>query len=352
METLDIAAIWAVIIALSIYLYVILDGFDIGIGLLFPWLRAEKDRNVAMHSVAPVWDGNETWLVMAAAGLLAAFPKAFVLLMPAFYLPLTAMLAALVLRGVAVELRPKASPGFRVFWNRCFAIGSLVVAVTQGLIVGRYLEGVTTAGTVYTGNWFGWLTPFSVFMAVGVTAGYALLGATWLIMKGSDDLADRARNWTRHLTPVVFAFIVIVSICVIVFNVEAGRRWGIVWPIINLKALLPLLPIPVAVGLLAVWMARALRRKSEVLPFLCAAGLFSMGFLGLAISLFPYAVPYRMTIWQAAAASNAQAILLVGVLVLLPLILTYTGYVYWVFRGKAEKTELFTEPGLGRNAVP
>jgi cytochrome d ubiquinol oxidase subunit II len=345
METLDLPVIWAVVIALAVFMYVVLDGFDLGVGILFPFAKSSKNRNVMMHAIAPVWDGNETWLVLGGASLLAAFPKAFAAFMPSVYMPIIIMLIALVARGVALEFRAKALGRGRKFWDHTFAIGSMFAGLSQGFVLGAFIQGTQITGSQFTGGAFAWLTPFSVLVALAVTAGYALLGATWLIIKSRDELAELARRWAARLTIIVVAAMVVISFSVLLFNVQAGDRWGIDWPIIDLEQLLPLTPVPLAVAALTLWLRRSLAGKSEFTPFFCAIGLFALGFLGLAISLFPYVVPYRMTIWQAAAAPNSQAVLLLGVLVLLPLILTYTGYVYWVFRGKASADSGYRGPG-------
>ena len=335
METLDLPLIWAIILAGSVFLYVVLDGFDLGIGILFPYAKTDADRDTMMNSIAPVWDGNETWLVLGGGGLFAAFPIAYGAFMPAVYMPIGFMLTALIFRGVAFEYRFKAKGKGRVFWDRAFNLGSVVAAVSQGLILGAFIQGTTLSGIGFAGGSFDWLSPFSVLVGVAVPTGYALLGATWLIMKSDGELADWARIWASRCLPLVLMFMAVVSVAVLFFDIQAGQRWGIYWPVINLEKLLPLTPVPLAAAALAAILARTVRSKASYAPFFSAVGLFALGYVGLAISLFPYIVPYRLTIWQAAAAPNSQAILLLGVLIMLPMILTYTAYVYWVFRGKA-----------------
>ena len=342
METLDLPVIWAVILAGAVFLYVVLDGFDLGIGILFPFAGTDADRDTMMNSIAPVWDGNETWLVLGGGGLFAAFPMAYGAFMPAVYMPIGFMLTALVFRGVAFEYRFRAKGKGRTFWSRAFNLGSIIAAVSQGLILGAFIQGTNLTGTAFAGGSFDWLSPFSLMVGLAVPVGYALLGATWLIMKSDGALADWARSWALRCLPLVLLFMAVVSIAILFFDIQAGQRWGISWPVINLEKLLPLAPVPLAVGALALWLIRAVNKKSTYAPFFSTVGLFALGFIGLAISLYPYIVPYRLTVWQAAAAPNSQAVLLLGVLIMLPLILAYTAYVYWLFRGKPG-----TEGGYG-----
>ena len=336
METLDLPVVWSVILGFAVLMYVVLDGFDLGIGILFPFAASDKHRDVMMNSVAPVWDGNETWLVLGGGGLFAAFPMAFGAFMPAVYMPVGFMLAALVFRGVAFEFRFKATGRGRIFWDQAFHLGSVIAAFSQGLILGAFVQGTNVRGTGFVGGSFDWLTPFSVMVGVAIVVGYALLGATWVIMKTEGPQADWARRWALRCLPAVLAFMATVSVSVLLFNIQAGDRWGITWPYINLQKLLPLAPVPLAAAAIAAWLYVAIRKQNRFMPFVCAIGLFLLGYLGLVISIYPYVVPYELTIWKAAAAPNSQAVLLVGVLILLPLILTYTAYVYWIFRGRAD----------------
>ena len=343
METLDLPLIWAMILALAVLLYVVLDGFDLGIGILFPLAMSDAHRDTMMNSIAPVWDGNETWLVLGGGGLFAAFPLAYAVFMPAVYMPIGFMLTALIFRGVAFEFRFKARPGGRKFWDVAFHLGSVVAALAQGLVLGTFIQGIEVRGTEFAGGSFDWLTPFTVMVAVAIAVGYALLGATWVIMKSDGELSDWARRWALRMMPMVVAFMAAVSFAVLLFDIQAGQRWGIAWPAIDMKRLLPLYaqqniitPVPIAVAAVSLWLFHSLRSKSVFAPFFCAVGLFLLGYLGLAISLFPYVVPYQLDIWRAAAAPNSLAVILIGVLIMLPLILTYTAYVYWVFRGKSD----------------
>ncbi len=330
---LDLPLIWAGLIAVAVLLYAMLDGFDLGIGILFPFARSAQDRDVMMNSVAPVWDGNETWLVLGGGGLLAAFPGAYSILMPAFYLPVLMMLAGLILRGVAFEFRFKGRDRGRRFWTQMFAGGSILATVAQGLILGGFIQGVVVEDARFAGGPFDWLTPYTLLVAAGLVAGYALLGATWLVMKTADELHGDARRWTNISGGLVAAFLLAVSLATLVVHPQIAERWG--WSgSLDLGRFLPLAPIPIVglAGLLTMWLG--LRQRSHVWPFAGALLVFLSGYLGLAVGFAPYTVPYALDFRQTAAPDNALGLMLVGALVALPLILGYTAWVYWVFRGK------------------
>ena len=286
--------IWAGLIGVAVALYVILDGFDLGIGILFPAYRQERHRDLMVNTVAPFWDGNETWLVLGGAGLLVAFPKAYAVLMPAMYIPIILMLLALVFRGVAFEFRWVARTS-KIWWDRAFWLGSTLAAFFQGVILGGMIQGVTVAGGQFAGGAFDWATRFSFLCGLGVVAGYALLGATWLVMKTEGALQDWARTKARLASFGVIAFIVLVSVWTPFLHEHIAARW-FSWP-----NLLFFSPVPVITGLLFLWLWRALER-GEAAPFLAAMGLFALCYLGLAISLFPYVVPHSLTLWDAATA--------------------------------------------------
>jgi cytochrome d ubiquinol oxidase subunit II len=325
--TVDLPLVWGGLIALAVLMYVVMDGFDLGIGILFPFVRNERHRDVMMNSVAPVWDGNETWLVLGGGGLFAVFPLAYSVLLTAFYAPLIAMLLALIFRGVAFEFRFR-DPAHKPLWDLSFALGSITATFCQGMVIGTFIQGIEVAGRSYAGGWFDWLTPFSLFSGLALIFGYGLLGAGWLVMKTTDDLQDRAYRLMRPLGAAVLAAIAIVSLWTPLLNDEIARRW-FSWP--NIAYLSPV-PILVAVTAFALW--RAIVRRREYQPFLLALALFVLSYVGLAISLFPHIIPPEVTIWQAAAPPESLAFLLVGAVVLLPIVLGYTGYAYWVFRGK------------------
>ncbi len=318
---------WAVVIAFAIILYVILDGFDLGLGILFPLAPSHADRDTMMNSIAPVWDGNETWLVLGGVSLLAAFPLAYAVILPATYIPILMMVMALVLRGVAFEFRFKAERS-RFLWDAAFTGGSTLAALGQGLVLGAFIQGFPVENGRYAGGAFGWLTPFSLMTGIGLVFGYALLGATWLIWKTDGSLQAWSRRAARPALLAVLALIGIVSLWTPLAHPMIAERW-FAWP-----NLLYLSPVPLVTAALALLTWRTIASDSDRLPFAGAVGLFLLSFLGLGISLWPYAVPPHITIWQAAAQPESQLFMLVGVLILIPLILAYTGYSYWVFRGK------------------
>ena len=319
--------LWGIIIAFAVAMYVILDGFDLGLGILFPLAPGRDARSTMMNSIAPVWDGNETWLVLGGGGLFAAFPLAYSILLPALYLPVILMLIALILRGVAFEFRPKADSS-RFVWDAAFAGGSLVAALMQGMILGTYIQGLPLTDQVYAGGPFGWVTPFSVMTGLGLACGYALLGAGWLIRKTEGELQAWSYRMARWALIPVVLFLGVVSLWTPIAEPEIAERWFAVPNIFYLA------PVPIATGVAILCLWFGLDRQREGWPFGAAVAVFLLSFLGLAISLWPFAVPRSVTIWDAAAQPESQLFMLVGVVVLIPIILIYTGYSYWVFRGK------------------
>jgi cytochrome d ubiquinol oxidase subunit II len=324
---IDLPLVFAFIIAFAIFAYVVMDGFDLGIGILFAAIPAGRERDSAMNSIAPVWDGNETWLVLGGGGLLAAFPLAYGMILSALYAPIIAMLLALVFRGVAFEFRWR-DPGHRVFWDVAFNLGSVVAALAQGITLGALLQGVAVSNREYAGGWFDWLSPFSVLVGASLTIGYALLGATWLIMKSEGPLQDRCYRLALRLGIAVIIAMAVVSACTPFLREAYWQRW-FAWPQVLFTAQVPLLVAIVSVVFLV-----SLRRRHHYTPFLMALALFTLGLAGLGISLFPYVVPPSVSIWDAAAPNVSLKFMLPGVLVMVPIILAYTGYSYWVFRGK------------------
>jgi len=324
--------IWAGLIGTAVAMYVILDGFDLGIGILFPFTRKEAQRDTMMNSVAPFWDGNETWLVLGGGGLWVAFPTAYAVIMPAFYLPVIGMLLGLVLRGVSFEFRWVAKPNHRL-WDIAFAGGSIVAAFLQGTILGGLLQGVAVENRQYAGGPLDWLTPFSLFVGAAVVAGYALLGATWLVMRTSGPTADFARRAAAPLLVAVLAAMAVVSLWTPLAVERIAERW------FGTPNIYFLWPVPLAAALtgLATW--RWLRSGRHGLPFAGAIVLFLLGYAGLVISNAPYLVPPTLTFWDTAAAPASQIFFLVGTAFLLPLVLGYTAFVYWVFRGKMAEGE-------------
>jgi cytochrome d ubiquinol oxidase subunit II len=324
---MDLTIVWAIIIAFAVAMYVVMDGFDLGIGILFPRLPVGSERDQAMNSIAPVWDGNETWLVLGGGGLLAAFPLAYAIVLPALYAPLIAMLLGLVFRGVAFEYRWR-DPGHRKFWDLGFCLGSLVATFAQGITLGALLQGITVEGRAYAGGWWEWLTPFSLMTGASLVVGYALLGACWLIWKTEGPLQARARRHATFLAPLLLAAIGAVSLYTPYVLPQYFHRW-FEWP-----GLIVTIPMPLLVAATAFGLWRSLTGKRDWLPFLLTLALFLLSMAGLAISIWPDVIPGRVTIWEAAAPHSSQLFLAVGALVLVPLILAYTAWSYWVFRGK------------------
>ena len=327
MNAIDVATLWAFIIAFAVFVYVVMDGFDLGLGMLFPLFPAKADRDVMMNSVAPVWDGNETWLVLGGGGLMAAFPLAYAVLMPALYTPMIVMLLGLVFRGVAFEFRWRTRRE-RNLWDIAFAGGSLLATMAQGVALGAILQGVHVEGRRYGGGWWDWLTPFSLLTGLALVAGYGLLGATWLVMKTEGELREKAYRLSWWLLFAMLGAIGAVSIATPFLDVEYARRW-LAWPNVILTA-----PVPVAVAVVTILLLRSLDRKQDYRPFFLSLTLFALSYAGLGISMWPYIVPRSLTIWQASAPENSQIFMIYGVAVLVPVILIYTGWAYWVFRGK------------------
>ena len=323
---LDLVPLWAAILAFAVFMYVLLDGFDLGVGILFPFAPDAASRDLMMDSVAPIWDGNETWLVLGGIGLLAAFPLAFAIIIPAVYFPILFMLIGLIFRGVAFEFRHVSHR--RQYWDRSFFVGSLVATFAQGVVLGTFIQGIPVAGRSYMGGSLNWVTPFALLTGVGLIAGYGLLGSCWLVMKTEGTLRDWARQRARAFLLGMAAFVIMVSVWTPLAQAQIRARW-FSWP--NIIALSPL-PIVTAALFVLVW--RALRSGRDSTPFLASLGIFVMAYLGLGISIFPMVVPYTVDLWQAAATPKSQAFLMLGTLFLLPIILTYTAWSYWVFRGK------------------
>jgi cytochrome d ubiquinol oxidase subunit II len=326
--SIDLPLVWALIILFGVMMYVIMDGFDLGIGLLYPFLPGKAERDTMMNTVAPVWDGNETWLVLGGAGLLAAFPLAYSVVLTAFYLPIILMLLGLIFRGVAFEFRFKASDARRPWWDAAFIGGSVVATFFQGIVLGGFVGGIKVTGRAYAGGVLDWLTPFAVFTGVALLVAYALLGCTWLIMKTEGDLQARMIRLARPLTWGVLLAIVAISVWTPLANNDIARRWfstpNIFW----------FSPVPVLVVVAFYSLLRSLRRSPHAGPFLLTLGLVFLGYSGLGISLWPNIIPPSVSIWQAAGPPQSLGFALVGALFVIPIILGYTGFAYYVFRGK------------------
>ena len=325
---IDLAYVWAVVILFGIMMYVVMDGFDLGIGILFPWLPAKADRDVAMNTIAPVWDGNETWLVLGGAGLLAAFPLAYSVILTALYLPLVLMLVGLVFRGVAFEFRLKASERRRRWWDLGFSLGSAVAAFTQGIVLGAFVQGIPVRDAAYVGTPYGWLSAFSLFTGTSLVVAYALLGATWLVMRTEGELQAKMRSVSTSLAWGLLAVIGIVSLWTPLAEPEIARRW------FSMPNLLWFSPVPLLVVLCGWRLLTSLANAGERTPFLLTLALVFLAYSGLGISLWPNIVPPSITVHEAAAPDSSLAFALVGALAIVPVILAYTAWSYWVFRGK------------------
>ncbi|MBO0752717.1 MAG: cytochrome d ubiquinol oxidase subunit II [Bradyrhizobiaceae bacterium] len=327
----DFVPLWTFILGLGVFLYVLLDGFDLGVGILYGFAPDLASRNLVMNSIAPIWDGNETWLVLGGIGLLAAFPLAFAIILPAVYFPILVMLLALVFRGVAFEFRYR-DVEHRTFWDHAFCYGSAVATFAQGVVLGAFIQGFNVDGRQFAGTSLDCFTPFSIFTGLALLFGYGLLGAGWLVVKTEGDLQRWARGLGRWCLLGVLLAIVVVSLWTPLMQPDIARRW-FSWPNMSFLA-----PVPLITALLGFAAWRAFHdQTSEVEPFAAGIGLFAMSYLGIAISLWPMIVPYKFTLWQAASSPSTQAFLLVGTLFLLPVILMYTGWSYWVFRGKVRQ---------------
>jgi cytochrome d ubiquinol oxidase subunit II len=330
---IDLPILWTLIIAFGLMMYVVMDGFDLGIGILFPFIRSREDRDTMVNTVAPVWDGNETWLVLGGASLLAVFPLAYSVLLSALYIPIILMLAGLIWRGVAFEFRFKADEAHRPFWDKAFAWGSYIATISQGVCLGAFINGFKVSGPSYQGGALDWLTPFSVFTGLGLVGAYALLGSTWLILKTEGELQRRMIALARPVTLAVLVGIGIVSLWTPLAHPEIARRW------FTLPNLFYFAPVPVLVLAAAVAMLRALKGTPNAAPFLLALLVLFLGYTGMAISLWPNIIPPSVSIQQAAAPAQSMGFTLVGALFIIPCILGYTGWSYYVFRGKVKAGE-------------
>lgn len=330
---IDLPLIWALIIGFGLMMYVIMDGFDLGVGILFPFVPARSDRDLMVNSVAPIWDGNETWLVLGGAGLLAAFPVAYAVVLTALYLPIIAMLAGLILRGVAFEFRLSAERAPRYAWDTLFSFGSYLATFSQGLVLGTFIKGFEVTNRAYAGGPFDWLTPFSIFTGLALLFAYALLGATWLIIKTEGPLQERMRSLARPIVITLFVAIVIVSIWTPIEHRAIAERW------FSFPNIILFSPVPVLVVLATLALLWSVQRDSHALPFVLALALIFLGYSGLVISLWPNILPPSISIWDAASPPQSLGFTLVGALFIIPFILVYTAWAYSVFRGKVRAGE-------------
>jgi cytochrome d ubiquinol oxidase subunit II len=326
LETL-LPVAWYLVIGFGVFMYVLLDGFVLGIGILAPFADDEHQRDLMMNTAAPIWDGNETWLVLGGVGLFAAFPKAYAIMLSGLYLPVTLMLIALIFRGVAFEFRFKAVKSKR-WWGAAFMLGSAFAAFAQGVILGALVEGMPLKAGKYIGGAFDWFSPFSMLTGVALVFGYGLLGATWIILKTEGRLQTIARDLARPLLMCVLAFMFLVSVWLPFLESEVMNRW-FAWPNMLLLAPIPLLTAYVTWRL---WFS--ISRGEDNPPFVLSQVLFGLGYLGLGVGLWPNIVPPTMDIWEAASPPSSQGFTLVGIVLLLPIIIGYTYWSYSVFKGK------------------
>ena len=324
---IDLVPLWTLILGAAVFFYVLLDGFDLGVGILYAFAPDRAARNLIMNSISPVWDGNETWLVLGSVGLLAAFPLAFAIIIPAVYFPVLVMLLALAFRGVAFEFHFRDA-AHATFWDHAFSLGSLIATFAQGIVLGAFIQGFAVEGRAFVGSSFDCFTPFSLFTGLALIAGYGLLGAGWLILKTEGELQAMSRRQARWCFIAVLIAIGIASIWTPLMDTDINQRW-FSWPNMAYFSPIPLITLAIA---LFEW--RSLNNNSEIAPFLGAIGLFVMSYLGITISLFPMIIPHHFTLWQAASSPDTQSFLIIGTMFLLPIILMYSAWSYWVFRGK------------------
>ncbi|OYW44111.1 MAG: cytochrome d ubiquinol oxidase subunit II [Sphingomonadales bacterium 32-68-7] len=324
---MDLTVLWAFLIAFAVFAYVVMDGFDLGIGILFPRFAPGEERDQAMNAIAPVWDGNETWLVLGGGGLMAAFPLAYAVILPATYPLIVAMLLGLVFRGVAFEFRWR-DPAHRKYWDFAFFAGSLIAALAQGMTLGALLQGIEIEGRAYAGSWWDWLSPYTLLTGVGVVAGYALLGACWLVWKTSGSAQGHAYRLAVRAAIATLVLLGAVSLYTPFLDAQYFQRW------FTMPSFFIASQVPLLTAITAFLLFRSLAKRREAAPFFLALALFLLGMAGLGISMWPYVVPDTLTIWDAAAPERSQVFMLIGIAITLPLILAYTGWAYWVFRGK------------------
>jgi cytochrome d ubiquinol oxidase subunit II len=335
-STLNLPVIFGGVIALAIFMYILLDGFDLGLGILFPFAPSNQCRNKMMNSVAPFWDGNETWLVLGGGGLFAAFPLAYSVIMPAFYIPIILMLLGLIFRGVAFEFRPKAeSRTEEKIWDISFFIGSITATFFQGVMLGAFISGFKIENKIFIGTSFDWMSSFSIMTGIALVFGYCLLGATWLIMKTDGVTQNWARKIVFYLTAITTFFTALVSLWSPFLHEEIFHRW------FSRPNIFYLLPIPLLTLTTLILLIKSLINKKEIQPFLLTIFLFILCYFGLVISLFPYAIPYHISFKDAAAATTSLSFLLVGVALILSVILCYTAFSYHVFRGKSSHEHMY-----------
>jgi len=325
----DLTVFWAGVIAISILIYIILDGFDLGVGILFGTTPVEEHRQEMLNTIAPFWDGNQTWLVIIGASLFAAFPVVYAVFLGAFYIPILLLLFGLIFRGIAFEFRGRAKQMLWL-WDWGFFLGSTLVAFVQGAAVGALMRGIPVIDGQFSGNALDWVHPFPILTGAGMVLGYALLGAAWLVFKGDGALRDWA--YARIPRLVVAVVIVLGTAFTVSMTFDAGaiaqsnlhaRTWGLVFPIIGIIALL---------GVLA-----GARARRDAMPVALTALFFVAAYFTLGVMFWPYMVPYQVTVADAASPDASLQFLFYCGIVVLPVIAVYTFGVYRVFRGKAQQ---------------
>lgn len=327
--------IWYFIIGFAVLMYVLLDGFVLGIGIISPFADNDQQRDIMMSTAAPIWDGNETWLVLGGAGLMAAFPKVYALVLSSLYLPVLLMLVGIIMRGVSFEFRSKANSS-RWVWGFAFCFGSILCAFMQGIILGSLVEGMPLLAHTYIDlPAFIWFSPFAILTGVAVVFGYALLGSTWVILKTTGDTQLIAHHLARPLMMVVLAFMLLVSCWLPFLDTRIMHKW-FSWP-----SILYLSPIPILTIINALFLWLAVIKKHEYTPFILSLTLFFLGFIGLVVGMWPNLVPPNMSLWDAASPVESQTFLLVGVVIMIPIILINTAFSYYVFRGKVTEHDKF-----------
>jgi cytochrome d ubiquinol oxidase subunit II len=325
MDASWLSVFWATLIGFALIFYVILDGYDLGVGILSGMTADDSHRDIMMDAIAPFWDGNEVWLILVGAGLFASFPMVYSIFLSAFYLPVALMLMGLVFRGVAFEFRHHAGRN-RWIWDRGFFLGSLVVSFVQGVAMGRMVQVLPVAGGQYAGGPFDWLTPFSLFTGIALVLGYALLGAGWLIFRTQGPVQDWAYTRIKLFLPGVLAVLGLVAIYTLSTHMRVKDRWlHDIW--------LALFPLMIILASWGVW--TGVKRRIDWAPYGMSVIIFAAAFMTLEASFWPYLIPFSVTIQEAAAPVQSLSFLFYGAgIVLFPVILFYTGMVYWIMRGK------------------
>lgn len=329
----DLSIIWFGIIIFATLMYIFMDGFDLGIGILMPFIQSDIQKDTMVNSVAPVWDGNETWLVLGGAALFGAFPLAYAIILEALTIPLTLMLIALLFRGVAFEFRFKALPSHLAFWDKAFMLGSIIATYCQGVVVGAVVKGFYVSERIFIGGQFDWFSPFPLFCGFGLLAAYALLGSTWLIAKTEGALQQTMYKIVPYALCILFIAMGVISVWTPFNDPNIAKRW------FSLPNIYFLAPIPILTLILGWQLFTSAKQARESAPFMMALFIVFLGFAGLGISLWPHIIPPNITLWQAAAPQESQRFMLIGTVFIIPVILVYTFWSYHVFAGKVKEGE-------------